>query len=212
MAILEKPILVFLHGWGLDKKCFNQLADQLADYEQILFDLPGFGQTELPKRPWGALDYAEYVVSQLLPRNKYVFIGYSFGGRIAVKIAANHPELVEKIILIASAGLRRKISFKRFFRKIFKISSGDYKSAGALKPILSKIVREDLSQDLKKIKSPVLLLWAEEDRETPLWMAKKMSRLIKNNQLIVLPGIGHYNILSLGAHQIAYQIKEFLRK
>jgi len=203
--------IIFLHGWGLDKNCFSDLAALLPNHEKILFDLPGFGQTELPKRPWGTSGYSQYIVSRLSPRNKYVFIGYSFGGRIAIKIAASYPELVNKIVLIASAGLRKKFNFKRFFRKIFKINSQDYQNAGALKPILSKIVREDLSQDLKKIKCPALLLWGENDNQTPLWAAKKMAKLLPNNKLVVLLGIDHYNILTLASHQIAHQIKEFLK-
>jgi len=202
--------IIFLHGWGLDKNSFDDLAGQLPNYNKIIIDLPGFGPTELPKRPWGTLDYANYVKNTFI-KEKSVLLGYSFGGKTAIKIAANYPELVSKIILISSAGLRKKISLKRLIRRFFKKSSQDYKNAGALKPILSRIAREDLTQDLKKIKCPVLLLWGESDNQTPLWMAKKMTKLIKNSQLIVLPSIDHYSILSLGSHQIVYQIKRFLR-
>lgn len=209
--MIENKQIIFLHGWGLDKNSFNNLAEQLPNYNKILIDLPGFGKTELPKRPWGTLDYAKHVVVSLLEQRNNIIIGYSFGGRIAIKIAANYPELVDKLILIASAGLRKKFSLKRLIRKIFKKSSQDYKNAGALKPILSKVVREDLIKDLKKIKCETLILAAENDTETPLWTAKKMHKLVKNNKLIILPGIGHYDILTLGSHQITHQIKNFLK-
>ncbi|MFH1392319.1 MAG: alpha/beta hydrolase [bacterium] len=208
--MIEKKPIIFLHGWGLDKNCFNQLASQLADYEQVLFDLPGFGQTELPKRPWATLDYANYIKNAFLDK-KSILIGYSFGGKIAIKIAADYPELVDKLILIASSGLRKKLSLKRLIRKILKKSSQDYKNAGALKPILSKIVAQDLTQDLKKIKCETLILSAENDTETPFWTARKMHKLIKSNKLVVLPGLGHHDILTLGIHQTSHQIKNFLK-
>lgn len=208
--MIENKQIIFLHGWGLDKNSFNNLAEQLPNYNKILIDLPGFGKTELPKRPWGTLDYADYIKNNFLTQ-KSILLGYSFGGRIIIKLAANYPELVDKIVLISSAGLRKKFSFKRFLRRLLKKPSADYKNAGALKPILSKIVREDLSQDLKKIKCETLILAAENDTETPLWTAKKMHKLIKNNKLIILPGIGHYDILTLGSHQITHQIKNFLK-
>lgn len=205
--MIEKKQIIFLHGWGLDKNCFSELEKQL-NYNKLLFDLPGFGKTELPKRPWGTLDYANFVKTKLKKQN--ILIGYSFGGKIAIKLAANYPELINKIILISSAGLRKSFSLKRLIRKFLKKSSQDYQNAGALKPILSKIVCEDLTQDLKKIKCPVLLLWGEQDKETPLWIAKKMNKLIKNSKLIILPGIDHYAILTLATQQVAHQIKKFL--
>jgi len=205
----ENKQIIFLHGWGLDKNCFTELAKQL-NYKKILFDLPGFGKTELPKRPWGTLDYANYVKNAFV-KEKSILLGYSFGGRIAIKIAADYSELVDKVILIASAGLRKKFSLKRLIRKILKKSSQDYKNAGSLKPILSKIVAQDLTKDLKKIKCETLILAAENDTETPLWTAKKMHKLIKNNKLIILPGLGHHDILTLGIHQTSHQIKNFLK-
>lgn len=201
--------LIFLHGWRLDKNCFSELEKQL-NYNKVLFDLPGFGDTELPKRPWGTLDYANYVKNNFLIKPS-ILVGYSFGGRIAIKLAINYPELVEKIILISSSGLRKEISLKRCWRRFWKKSSKDYQQAGALKPILSKIVREDLTQDLKKIKCPVLLLWGEQDKETPIWIAKKMHKLIANSKLIILPNLDHWSILDLGASQLAHQIDKFLK-
>lgn len=207
----NKKQTIFLHGWGLDRSSLISISEKLKNYNNILLDLPGFGKTALPKRAWGSFDYAKYIKQNYLQKPS-VLIGHSFGAKIAVKIASNYPELIDKIILIASAGLRKKISFKRLIRKILKKSSQDYNNAGALKPILSKVVREDLTQDLKKIKCPVLLLWGAEDKETPLWIAKKMVKLIKNSKLIIMPGINHHNILTLGAPQVSHQIKQFLRE
>jgi len=200
--------LVFLHGWGQDKNTLESLASQLPG-QKIFFDLPGFGETELPKRAWGVADYANYVKQNFL-QEKSIIIGYSFGGRVAIKLAANYPELVEKIVLIASAGLRKKISLKRIWRKIIKKSSGDYQRAGVLKPIFSKIVCEDLSKDCKQVKQEVLILAAENDTEAPVWVAKKMRRLLKNSKLIILPNLDHWSILDLGLSKVVSEIKCFI--
>lgn len=42
-------------------------------------------------------------------------------------------------------------------------------------------MREDLSEEAKKITSPVLLIYGTEDRETPLWIMHRYNRLIRNS-------------------------------
>lgn len=198
--------LVFLHGWGVDKSCFSSLLKYFDQENTIFFDLPGFGCETVPKRPWGILDYAEFAKDKIEPGS--ILIGYSFGGRVAISLAVNYPELVDKLVLIASGGLRKKFSLKRRINRLLKRDSRDYLSAGALRPTFVKVVNEDLKSELKKIKQKTLILWGEDDAELPLWMAKKMNKLVKKSKLIIMPGIDHYNILF--SSQTAHHIKCFI--
>ena len=71
-------------------------------------DLPGFGWSQAPLATWGIADYADHV-RQLLDEiriAKAALLGHSFGGRVAIQLAACHPERVGPLILVASAGVR----------------------------------------------------------------------------------------------------------
>lgn len=75
-------------------------------------------------------------------------------------------------------------------------NSADYKAlAPEMRGTFTKVVRQDLTDEIRKITQPTLLIWGEEDTETPLWMGKKYHELVKNSRLTVMPG-GHFACLS----------------
>ena len=77
-----------------------------------------------------------------------------------------------------------------------KYGSADYKALdGVMKETFVKVVNENLYSHFKKIAMPTLILWGEKDKETPLYMAKKLKRIIKNSSLYVIKGTGHFSYL-----------------
>ena len=61
-----------------------------------------------------------------------------------------------------------------------------------MKESFIKIVNEDLKEYYAAIKIPALLIFGDKDKETPLYMARRMNRLIKNSKLIVIKNAGHF--------------------
>ena len=55
-----------------------------------------------------------------------------------------------------------------------------------------KIVNEHLNDDYKKIKNQTLVIFGENDCETPLYMAKKINKFVKNSRLVVIKNAGHF--------------------
>ncbi len=114
--ISAKPVLLFFHGWGANKETFLPVIEALrARYRLIAPDLPGFGKTGEPDRPWNADDYAAFIeafVSALGLRGAaFCVCGHSHGGRVAIKWAATRPDSgLTRLILIDSAGLKAKRS------------------------------------------------------------------------------------------------------
>ena len=52
--------LVMLHGWANDVSSFWQVTQELKDdFTVWLIDLPGFGRSENPKKPFTVTDYAK---------------------------------------------------------------------------------------------------------------------------------------------------------
>lgn len=232
--------IVYLHGWGTNLDWFNPLKDSLLQCgRHILLDFPGFGESDRPKTVWGTEMYATFVYRFLeqLEIQQCIVIGHSFGGRVAIRLAHRYPNLVKGMVLIASAGLKRELPFlKRLkiktIRKIAnlattvlpdklgqnirnrlydKIASRDYKQAGEMRPIFVKVVNENLAPLLQEIETPSLLLWGEEDTETPPSVGRQMKDYLKNAKYIELPGFDHYTILSRAHHQAGYQIQQFMK-
>ncbi len=104
------PVLL-LHGWGASADLFARTMDGLeGDFDLIAPDFPGFGATEPPPAPWAVSDYMEWTLALMdeLGIQRASVIGHSFGGRVAIKLAALHPERVAKLVLTGAAGIRPK--------------------------------------------------------------------------------------------------------
>jgi pimeloyl-ACP methyl ester carboxylesterase len=210
-VIGNKPkTLLILHGWMRSLDEWVPTAKKLSeDYKVILLDLPGFGGTKMPDASFSIYDYANFVEHFLdkLEIKKIQLVGHSFGGRIGIILAAK-TERITNLVLVDAAGVEKRTVFAKtkigFFKlaKIFlpqkltdklrnKLGSRDYKSAGAMRTIFLKVVNEDLSYLLTKIKEPTLLIWGNKDEEVVAWKTKKMKQLIQNSQLRVVWGSGH---------------------
>lgn len=226
--------LLFIHGWGADKYNLSGIYKYLIDnYRIISVDLPGFGKSNRPEETIGSEEYANIIYKFLSKLNieRLSIIGHSLGGKIALLIAYKYPELIEKLVLIDSSGIRRKrdilwyfnVYIFKFFKLIYKnilknenalnelknrFGSDDYKNANNMRDILVKIVNEDFTHILEKIKIPVFLYWGEKDKDTPLWMAKIMKKKIKDSGLFIVKNGGHYSFLQ--DNRIINIIKSFI--
>jgi pimeloyl-ACP methyl ester carboxylesterase len=232
-----KKNLIALHGWGADVSSFWNLANLLKeDCTLYLIDLPGFGRSDLPKRAFYVSDYAKLIAVFIenMQLKKPDILGHSVGGRIAVKLAAQNPQLIDKLILEDAAGIKPKRDIPKvifyFLAKIFKYLvpnifnfkekvrlkfyhslESDYITAGPMKETLRNILAEDLTPELSKIPNDTLLLWGEKDPtlEASLKNGKKMYRLIKNARIEVLEGLGHFPHLEKPT-LFAYYVKDFI--
>lgn len=223
------PILL-LHGWRVGGWSFKPVADSLASrFQLVMPDLPGFGGSESPPTDWGVGEYAQFTVSFLsaLGVGAVHLLGHSFGGRIAIWIAAHWPERVRKLVLVNSAGIRPKRSLAyavrvgaaktlnrlgpwgRRFAPLF--GSRDYKTAGPLRGTLVKVVNEDLTGLLDRIQAPTLLVWGDHDRAVPLHDGHLMAGLIKGSRLLVLGGAGHFSYLDRPA-EFCDAVRDFLER
>jgi len=74
-----------------------------------------------------------------------------------------------------------------------KFGSPDYRAlTPEMRKTFNKVIAQDLTDELHKIKAPTLLYWGAEDTETPLWMAKVMEEKIPDAGLVVEAGAGHF--------------------
>lgn len=101
------PSLVLLHGLSANAHCFGGLigAGLSPSFRVIAPDLRGRGKTDKPATGYTMADHARDVLSLLdaLGLERVVLAGHSFGGYLAIYIAARFPERVEKLIVIDAA-------------------------------------------------------------------------------------------------------------
>ncbi|NLC16631.1 MAG: alpha/beta hydrolase [Clostridiales bacterium] len=203
----EKNILL-LHGWGGSLESFQAVFDYFKkNYTVTAIDFCGFGKSPPPPYPFGVEEYAQVVYGFLQAKNikKTHIIAHSFGGRVAIELAYLYPEVVDKLVLASSAGLKRRKTPKYYLnvlryklakklkKDLSKYGSADYKAAkGVMRDTFVKVVNCDQTKRLKSIKAPTLLIWGQNDIETPLYMAKKMNKLIQDSKLIVIRDTGHF--------------------
>jgi len=91
------PAALALHGW---RRSHEDWAPLLNGLPALALDLPGFGASPPPPGAWGSAEYAEFL-SPLLDAfpDIQILVGHSFGGRIAVQLAARRPERFRHVIL-----------------------------------------------------------------------------------------------------------------
>ncbi len=206
--------IVLLHGWGQNIDMMRPIGDRLKKSNRIIIvDLPGFGLTAEPDSVWSIYDYADciYKLLKSLKVKKPIMIGHSFGGKISLAYASKYD--VEKLVLFGSPfrkGLK-KASFKvKVYKTLKKIpvlrrlegfakkhlGSTDYKQANEkMRNILVKHVNLDISEDIRKIKCPTLIIWGTNDQAVPLSEAYVLEKLIKDSAVIEYPGCTHYAYL-----------------
>ena len=202
--------LLFLHGYLADSKTFFNQINHFEKFTSVYaFDLKGFGTNTNMLCPYSLDDYIEEVNEYKYKHNivKPHLIAHSFGGRIALKGLYKSKDFCDKLVLTGSAGLKPKASLKKKIKKLAfnilakfidkkkltKFYSKDYLS---LYPIMHqsffKIINEHLDYTLDSITNKTLIIFGENDRETPLYMAKKLNKNIKNSNLIIIKNAGHF--------------------
>ncbi len=189
-------------------------------------DLTGFGENSFMPYPYRLSDYAkevkEYIEKNNL--NSPHVIAHSFGARIAIKLASENNGIFDKIVFTGPAGLRPRFSIKKFCKKttfkalkrfvkkekLQKFYSKDYL---ALSPVMKKsflhVVNEHLDDKIKYINNETLIINGKLDKETPVYLAKRLQKGIKNSKLIIYERAGHFAFLD-EITKFNLEVREFL--
>lgn len=216
------PVLL-LHGWGSSFDVYKGIINTLKNrYKVVALNFPGCGNSDTMENPWNLDDYCNLVLEFMnkIGIENPIMFGHSHGGRVTLKMAADGMVNPPKIVLLDSAGLIPKKSFRQKWRaKSFKIiktvltlpiiksfsapllekarrhyGSADYNAAPlVLRQTLVSLVNTDLRDILHNIACPTLLIWGENDTATPLADAKIIESKIRDCGLCVIKGTGHYS-------------------
>jgi pimeloyl-ACP methyl ester carboxylesterase len=182
------PRVVALHGWGRDGTDFAAI---LSGLDAVSIHLPGFGPAPAPETVWGTQEYAELVADAIEDFAPVIVVGHSFGGRVAVRLAARRPELVAGLVLtgvpllklqaaaapplgyrlVRWANRRGLVSDVRMDALRDQHGSTDYRAAhGVLRGIMVRVVNETYDDELQVLAAsttPQRFVWGESDGEAP---------------------------------------------
>ena len=220
--------LVFLHGWGQNIEMMEPIGNSFTNSYNVLYiDLPGFGKSSEPVYVWSISDYASCInkiIKDLKIANP-IIVGHSFGGRIALIYASLYE--TDKLICLASPFCKEitKLPLKNRIYKRLKntpglkwlanilknhVGSTDYKNASEiLRGILVTSINLEMTEDIKKIKCPTLLIWGDKDTAVPIKRAYELKELIKDSNLVVYKGATHYAYLEK-RDEVIKEIKSFI--
>lgn len=104
----DRDPLIFIHGLsGCWQNWLEQIPHFARDRRVIAVDLPGFGQSEMPAEEISISGYADAIdaLMQQLGIDSAQVVGNSMGGFIGAEVAIQHPARVERLVLVAAAGL-----------------------------------------------------------------------------------------------------------
>jgi len=230
------PFLI-LHGWGASTESWKKVQKKLSEKFQVfVLDFPGFGRSDLPPVAWDVQDYVRFVLdfAKEMGLEKFCLLGHSFGGRVAIKLAAQFPQKIEKLILVDTAGVKVKKTFTKKllvflapFSGVFRVIPGfqigrkvfykfilrktDYlKATGVMKETFKKVIDEDITPFFGKITVPTFIVWGEKDKITPLRDAYLMKAKIRDSELKIFDcgHCPHYEAPNL----LAKTILDFVKK
>lgn len=214
--------LTFFHGWGSGAEILKPLAKEFFNYRKLFIDFSPFGKSEEHKSPWTLEDYVNCVLKIFKKEKvqKTKIICHSFGGRVAILLAKKYNG-IEGLVLMASAGMKPRKSFfahlkilrykilKKLGKNTDNFGSTDYLALSkTARKTFVNIVNLNLEKECKNVKCKTLIIAGKRDRETPLYMQKKLHKLIAGSKLVVLKNAGHFVWLN-SFFQVVQNIKTF---
>ncbi|MCH5165835.1 MAG: alpha/beta hydrolase [Clostridiales bacterium] len=193
--------LLFLHGWGGDIRSFAGAYKAASEWNVTCIN---FAFPKSVPSSWGIYDYAAAVKIFLdgIGVKNPIIVGHSFGGRVAIILASQG--LCKGLVLTDSAGLKPRLNLRKKLRiakyrhrvkcgkSLDGLGSKDYNNLDPeMRKVFVRIVNTHLDKLLPFVRCKTLIFWGNADRDTPVYMAKRLHRKISGSELVIVEG-GHY--------------------
>jgi pimeloyl-ACP methyl ester carboxylesterase len=213
--------LVFLHYFGGSARAWDPVIERLGgEYDYAAPDLRGFGNARALSGPYTVDAYADDVADLIAQHQfgRYIVIGHSMGGKIALALAARRPEGLEALVLLApSPPSPEPIND----RAAMLAAYGDHAAALAIakkiikRPLAPGLVdqvvgdmlrsakpawnawvqegsRENISAKVGRISVPTLVLSGTDDAAIPTGvLASKVMPCLSAGRLVIITAAGH---------------------
>jgi long-chain acyl-CoA synthetase len=204
-----RRILVFIHGFGGQAMQWRyQLQKFSLENRVIALDLRGHGLSDKPSTGYEMerlLDDLETALRVLKVRGKFVLVGHSFGGAVATDYAIRHPERIERLILIATAGefrlsalYRLGLHLPNWLLRFLGVFTRSWLSAPphALKPLyLRNLSSWKGWEHFNSLTVPTLIVRGDRDRVFEKPFFERVASSIPGAEDLNIGGSGHMVML-----------------
>ena len=207
----EQPrrTFVFLHGFGGQAEQWHyQLQKFLLENRVVALDLRGHGLSDKPSRGYDMEQIQtdlSVALEVLKVSDKFVLVGHSFGGAIATDFALAHPERVERLVLIATAGefklkplFRFGLNLPNWLLRLVGLFTRRWLSAPphSLKPFYKSNLSKWVGWDkFSALKMPTLVIRGDRDQVFQRAFFEDVARRIPNSQEADIGASGHMVML-----------------
>jgi pimeloyl-ACP methyl ester carboxylesterase len=200
-----RPLLL-LHGLAASARWWGRVLPGLGGHRQVFaVDLPAFGESG-----HGVRFHLERVPDQLIALmdelgiDRADIMGHSLGGLIAGRLAADHPDRIDRLVLVDAGFLRLDPSWLhrvtgpvravRFTHApLARLLMADLLRVGVVRLVDATIqlLRTDWVDVLPRIEAPTLVVWGEGDTICPSVIGHGIAERVPGARLVVLPDCGH---------------------
>jgi 2-hydroxy-6-oxonona-2,4-dienedioate hydrolase len=218
----QGPTVVLLHGLGSVKEVWLPNIGALsAKYHVYAIDQIGFGHSDKPLLDYKIGTWVDSLQAFMQSQNisKATLVGNSLGGWIALDFAVQHPELVDKLVLVDAAGLtwgqsvpvvdlnpssipetralleslfyNKKMVSDEFVQNVFAnhMRNNDGYTIQRTLAGFAQAPFED--QKLKSVRAPTLVIWGRQDELIGVDRAEKFNAGIAGSKLVIFDQCGH---------------------
>jgi pimeloyl-ACP methyl ester carboxylesterase len=218
----QGPALILLHGLGAVKEVWTANWEALsAGHHLYALDQIGFGHSDKPLLEYKIATWVDFLQGFMQSENIHqaTLVGNSLGGWIALEFAAQHPEMVDRLVLVDSLGLTwgqggpridlnpssiagwrtllealfydKKMVSDQFVLRVF--ADHMHNNDGyTIERTLAGFAQAQFEDDkLSSIHVPTLVVWGREDELISVTRAEKFRNGIAGTKLIVFEQCGH---------------------
>ena len=202
----EGPPLLLLHGLAGSARWWqHNLPALTASFRVRAVDFPGFGTSH--RRAHFDLDRAPAQVVRLMDREgieRAHLMGHSMGGLVAGGLAAEFPARVDRLVLVDAGFLALD---RATWHRLTGLITTAPRSALSILPVLVEdtwrsgpwrmleatvqLLQADWNRKLPLIRAPTLVIWGEHDRVCPPVIGRRISELVPDARLVIIPGAAH---------------------
>jgi pimeloyl-ACP methyl ester carboxylesterase len=234
--------VVLIHGLGSKaQQDWVALAPYLvrAGYHVYAMDLLGYGRSAKPPEfSYSIREEAKFVESFFDESHltSVALGGESMGGWIAATVALDRPDLVKRLMLFDSAGMKFQLSFDQAIftpqtneqvdqlmaevtpnaPRLPQFVKADYirktkRYGWVTQRALASMTTgaDDLDEKFSALKMPLLIVWGKEDAMTPLSLGESMHHAAPQSTLAIYDGCGHIAVVTC-INQIVPTVLNFL--
>lgn len=203
-----RPV-VLVHGLSGSAHWWRQTIPALAGrYRVYALDLAGFGGSRSGSFELREASRQLLAFLDALEIEKPILVGHSMGGFIVADLTAQHPERVEKLVLVDAAALPFEdgvlgrsvglaLAVWRMPKTFWPVFLGDAYRAGprTLWQATNDLLVADIARDLDRIEAETLVVWGKHDRLMPLSLGKELDRRLHHSRLEIISGAAHSPML-----------------